>query len=364
MSEQFKTGPENHVRVRYIWTPPNHRKTWALVALAVGILLSGCAGGSASFLLLESITKAFGPIPRLFEIATTFMLCLGFPFMWGLFIERLRYRTSMKTAAARIRRLRAILSMPNCRKRLPHRFIELKLLRRLPTRGSLSNLIRQLPPATIVIVGGSNIYDPVRLGNCDVPFEPIDLFGDAERSWWLFVNNLRSNPDITIEEVPELSAYTTRGLLPRKAELKRILLQHILIIFAVSFVFKIGWYVPGIIFSIVASVIIASRIPQFVEGLLFPKTWWLVPAGLAVFETRPFRSNARSSVFLNSQASLVIHLPMGFFAIGNADRAFAARCAPYHAWCVLAAWLSTARTPTESEIRSFLDLPAPADSNA
>lgn len=352
------------MRVHSIWTPPNDRKTWALVALAVGILFSGCVGGSVCFLLLEEVTKIVGQIPMLLRIATNLALCIGFPYLWGLSLERFRYLVSMKAGVARKSRLQALLTIPDSWNRHPHRIVEYELLRRMPTRGRLTRLVRQLPPATVVVVGGPSNVDPVRPVNCEIPFEPIDLFGDIERSWWLYLNNLKSNPNITIEEEPELSPDMTQGLLPKKAELKRILIQHILIIIAVSFVFRLGWYVPGIIFSIVTSVIIASRIPQFIEGLLFPKTWWLIPAALAVFETRPFRAVARSSIFLNSQASLVIHLPMGFFAIGNADRAFAARCAPFHAWCVLAAWLSTARTPTESEIRSFLGLPAQADSKA
>ena len=299
-------------------------------------------------------------------------LLLGFvlAIVWALAVDRWLRRRSMHRAGHRQDRLERLATHPTAAARVPHRLIELAYRRHLQRsfqfegrlRLACGRVLADAGEGWLIVVRGPKTAPPPLPAPSDAAFEPINPAEPDEQLVWLL---RRSYPDAFADETAKAAsersvASRRRGIL---TTLRRV---------AARIATLLGW---AWLAWIVYAMLFPRRVPGgwvyriiFVWLLLLPflwhlvrgRTWWLVPGGVVYRDHRLWRKRVVVGLLTWRGSSVMIDVDgTAYFSDrgrlrryhwGRADRkADAAGVA-----ALLAAWLSTARTPTREEVLAFM----------
>ncbi|MBN1511017.1 MAG: hypothetical protein JXB13_03305 [Phycisphaerae bacterium] len=300
-------------------------------------------------------------------------------------------------ARERLRRARlaAASAHPDFQKRLPHRAIELACLRKQRLgdlgvrrfRRSLRDILSPLAPGTVIVANYGPTDDegvaPPFPVPTDVPFEPADLnSGDGPN---LVEVNLRAQ-GLSIDDwmnslgdkVPPLEMYArrnpsatskppeysdTRKRASQKqgglALLRRVCgavgrVVGLLILFGlmlspVLVIAGLFYWNPQSGFLCVSIGVVLLGLLSMVT-LIAGRHWWAVPGGIVRVDHRLWRSQRDVRVYRSANTPLFVD-----YGESKGYVLFRGRLATIPAsWTLLAAWLSTARSPTDEEILAFV----------
>jgi len=135
-------------RIYWLRVPVRRRGLIYLLGLCVvGISCFIVAATSASFVLGEILGVHAGWGVALFVIPLSIVASLA-PIWW---IDRYVHARRLKPTALRTQRLSCILSHPAGFRRLPHRWVEYQLRKRIVSPSLLRRLVRQLPAGKIIV---------------------------------------------------------------------------------------------------------------------------------------------------------------------------------------------------------------------
>lgn len=278
--------------------------------------------------------------------------------LWRKYVARFRARS-------RLERLNRITAHPNSRDRLPHRHIEKLLLDSLVAPGTtdpskyLFTSVPTVPPGTCVLLRTTKPswrhwlrrFDtatqpswPNPPRRSDIPFEPV---GVADK------DALTSLVELQYDRLDQADS---NGVLP---EARTMIQSHAsppstlalvgiaaLIVVAASFIG--GTTGPVLLTVFLLEVVIIVMI------LCRRGRWWIVPGGL-VCRRGPLGSQKTVELLTHENASLIVPNRSGSVTVLKDSDILKFSASSLASWCILAGWISTARTPTLKEVRTLLD---------
>ncbi len=300
--------------------------------------------------------------------------------------ERERLRRARLTAAS---------AHPDFQKRLPHRAIEMACLRKQRLgdlgvrrfRRSLLDILSPLAPGTIIVANYGPTEDeevaPPFPVPTDVPFEPVDMNGvdgpnlleiNLRAQGWSVDNWMNSLGD----KAPPLEVYERRGRSatskpPEHSDTRKRASQKQ---GGLALLRRIGGAVVGVVGLLILLGLLLSPVVVIVSmffwnpqsgflcvsigvvllGLLWMVTliggrhWWAVPGGIVRVDHRLWRSQRDVRVYRSTNTRLFVD-----YSESKGYVVFRGLLATIPAsWTLLAAWLSTARSPTDEEILAFV----------
>lgn len=342
MSEVVTTHPDDQIRVHYLHTPnlnPGFIRPlgWVLLSITITFVTHYATKAILPYFISHAGTR---------EDTSTILPFLVFIACLFLLFAR-SHLVLMAMPRGRTKRLDQIVRSSPTRHRLPHRFVE-KALRGTPQQATPNmKLLNNFPPQHVIIINADSSFVLTKLAENNREFEPIEIsrFGQ-----------LATVMGITLPASDTDSAVDRRQI---RQDILMILVCAPFVLAGISEI-AIGRMGAGISFMSVPGFYLAVR---WILPLLVESKRWVVPGAIAFSTLGVWRQSNKIDVCSRTNASIAIDLRGGRILV------FAGRTYIFHvpravAPGILAAWLSTARTPTESEIRSFLGLPAQADSNA
>jgi len=315
--------------------------------------------------------------------------------IYHLKLPDIRKRAGRTRERLRRARLAAASAHPDFQKRLPHRAIEMACLRKQRLgdlgvrrfRRSLVDILSPLAPGTVIVANYGPTEDeeaalpfPVPT---DVPFEPVDMNGAGGPD--LVEVNLRAQgwsvDDWTNslgDKVPPLEVYERRGrsatskppehsdtrkrASPKQgslALLRRIggavgrvvgllILLGLLLSPVVLIVNMFFWNPQSGFLCVSIGVVLLGLL--WMVTLIGGRHWWVVPGGIVSVDHRLWRSQRDVRGYRSANTPLFVD-----YSESKGYVLFRGRLATIPAnWTLLAAWLSTARSPTDEEILAFV----------
>ncbi len=257
----------------------------------------------------------------------------------------------------RLDRLAKISKHPNGSTRLPHRQAESEMRRIRPTKARLKKALARIPPRHVLYLNYPLRPSSQLPTSNDVPFEPIDIAADDEQLNWLVTMNLESGPQLPEFDQPKKKGRWPDGIKALLAVIFRLLyiLMMIGAILGGGYDLFFGkWSSESFAFLFYAAIFSGGFIiPLFVE-----KKWFLVPGGVVMRESRLWTRNDQINVYTPNTHGILFDAESRTVALLDGTRLYRFQSDEDVTWPTLAAWLSTARTPTDQEIHTFLGQPA------
>jgi hypothetical protein len=318
--------------------------------------------------------------------ALAFAACAAciFPLVWWVVVSAEPYRAALMHARLRRRRLSSIVAIPGAIHRVPHRFIEHAFpLRPRTARDDSKRVVRALQrvlphvvPGTVVVVNGPRLPEALMPVATDRAFEPINADGgDADEliRWNVEYQGIhaeqfmlnddgawRLSTSASTSWAPanvDASAKTTgaqilgwlRNLVNGTRLFAAVVFFGLLLAFSGRLIYRavLGDRAAGLIIFVILLVAMAWFIIRY---WVLGRSVWLIPGAVVISAHPVWRSRAVFRRYLAHETPVVLDWPNNRAYVVHKGRVehFAA------GWPMLAAWMSTARSPTREEVECFL----------
>jgi hypothetical protein len=355
MHDHSKSGPTQAIRIHLLWKPTVKSTATELVLLGVGLMFAWIVVFPLSSFIFMTVLAQQLKLLALLGGGCIAIAASVYIYQALSNKAESRFRNMPRN---RLDRLAKISKHSNGRVRLPHRLAECEIRRVRPTKARLKDALARIPPRHVVYLNYPLRPSSQLPTSNDVPFEPIDIAADDEQLKWLVTMNLESGP-----QLPEFDQPKTIGRWPDRIKaLLSVILRHLYIL--IMFVTILGggydlffgkWSSESFAFLFCAAIFAGGFVfPVFVE-----KKWFLVPGGVVMRESRLWTRNDQIKVFTTNTHGVLLDAESRTVALLDGTRLYRFQSDEDVTWPTLAAWLSTARTPTDQEIRNFLGLPDP-----
>ncbi len=357
MSETNTHSNSPPPRVLRIWLPSRKVSWYMLVVLAVGVLVSYAM---AVAMLAVAIVMPFEMLDRTppgFLVPVAWLLAMIGPYPWIRIFNRWQHRRRIKPTRHRCARLAKVLEAKESIVRLPHRYIEQLMRKKSASTKPMKRALLALNPGTVIIANGSRLHDLPRLTPNDISFEPIDLIEDEGQAIWLVRANYEAQ-NLAHEEYMSTEEETEEGSpghLYWQAQFwtDRFMGVAILLMFAAGpLLFDND---PIIKWLLISSLTLLAFAALFGE-LFTERRWWLMPCGLFYREHRFWKKELRIKLLRATDTPLFLNLELGQALVVDDGKVRSISISPSMGLAILAGWISTAHTPTEQEIQSFVGI--------
>lgn len=337
-------------RVPVKFAPSDPERLWHILVSALAIfamiVLNFVLFGIA---LNALVISKLGALP----MAVVALLSLsGFPLLPPVLslIHRWHIQVFLRDTPERTRRLAAIAGSERARQRLPHRFLEHHLRHcrdgRNLDRKRIEAVLRELPKRHVFVINpvlGEGESLPVATG---VPFEPLSFDEPSENATYYYLASQQEAGGPTVEEATGRLAYE-----PVRSRWDIRLLWHIPLLIAFVVVGYAAMGLCGLPALVVVLPLAAFRIAW---RFFVTRHRFLVPGGIAFREDAFWRRGQLVTLVTPDETPLIIRDADCRFIVSEKDRAREEPCGSLGPNILLAGWLSTARTPTLDEVKTFL----------
>lgn len=362
MSDDKTSASQNRLTIHHITMPGPSSSALHLLTLGGGLFVCFFGGMALSIGCLRvGLGSPSATLDFLISLMCGFAAAAAFTWAFHSYHTRKRTRIAgVATGAAQV-------TPDSDRTNIDWVIAEVKhiLYSDLFNSRALRTAAKAVPPGHALWINAKRPEDSIDPISTDISFEPIDLKSDVEQLAWLCTAILE------IREC-QLPAQPQRNQSPHvmKTLFKKYLgmtLRWTFMALQLSYLSSLVYYAMtnGLSLASVSLFLLISMWGiVWVKPLFFDRQWFLIPGGLLLREATLFPRRDTFRIVTPVTHGIVIDDRFGVAAINDRNRTLKLTCPNRASWAILAAWLSTARTPTESEIRSFLGLPAQADSNA
>lgn len=369
MKHREKTKPPNSLRIYWVRIPIVRWGIIGAVCFAVGVVLLPLltmllVGSLAAYLhdaLLGGADWLYTPL-MLFVLT----LSLGVAPLWWVALASMHRRKAMRTPRFRSMRLKHLMLHPRVPDRLPHRIVEHAIRSRIFTKRSLHGVLRTIKPGTVVVANGFCRDEFPRPRSNSIPFEPRDLRRDYADLWELMSANVEAQGlcDVgkyaaRVYEQPfenDRSKTDETGrptiIAAGRAALPSVFSASVFVF--LFYMFWIGWISIAPLFFIALGVLLLSSLGPL-AAFYWERRWWVVPGGLIYREHAFWRRRMRAGRTISNETPLFVDLAGNNGLILGGDQVLSFRFNSWEAgWALVAAWISTARPPTDEEVLAFL----------
>ncbi|MBI5762552.1 MAG: hypothetical protein HZA51_03400 [Planctomycetes bacterium] len=359
MSDEKTTGPKSRLTIHHLSLRQKTSSALHLLTLGSGMFISffvGMALGSGCLKI------GWRSASTSIDVLASLLCGFGASALFALALQRLDSRKRKRVACHAHGSAQQHVTMNDpCLESLPAHIEQLMREFTFYNR-ILRKAVTTIPPGHAVWINAKrpdNSVDPI---STDIYFEPIELSRDIEQLVWLCMSNLevreRQQPALPSKaQNPPASKSRAKKFANAASQISVLTLQLcwlvIMIYDAVTKGLSIG--------SVVPFLLVSGWVFAWIRPLFLDRQWFLIPGGILLREVVLFPRSDTFRVISPMTHGILIDERHGVAAINDLDRTLRIACPGGAAWAILAAWLSTARTPTESEIRTFLGLPVQAD---
>jgi hypothetical protein len=293
----------------------------------------------------------------------------------GLILVMFAYqRRFMRRTQPRHEHLTRIAARPGAAARCPQVDVELAYRRfiqrggRFPEdvpRRELHEILKRCGPGWAVVVGRDKApFVPVPVADA-VPFEPIALTEPNEPLRALLRRSyLECDLSAALRETGGRTARLRIAGWLRKwqsGSTPGATFRRTAVLVAAALVLCLPFLAinqPGArsVLLLLIGMVVLAVLPRLVTG----RTWWLVPGGVAYRDHRLWRKGVKVGLVTRQHASMVLDMAgTAYFPGGKRPlRCWWSREPQARSVCIaaalLAAWVSTARTPTREEVLAFM----------
>ncbi len=358
MSETNTNSKSQPPRVLRIWLPSRKNSWYMLVVLAVGVLVSYAITMTIFAAVLAGLFTWFNNsvVEAFLILVSVFMAAIG-PYLWIQLYNHWQHQRRTEPTRHRCTRLVNLFSAYKSIERLPHRYIEYLLRQRSANIKPIKRALLTMRHRVVIVANGPKLDDFPRLTPNDISFEPIDLIDGEELAGWLVTANIQAQ-----HLANESKSYDDLG--PAEGSPKHLyqqarhwISQAMNIAGALLFV---SW--PFISRSnpieqwIILALVIFVAVVALLNGVLVERRWWLMPGGLFYREHRFWKKKLKVKLLRATDTPLFLNLELSQAMVVDDGTVRSISFGGYTGLAILAGWISTAHTPTEQEIQSFVGI--------
>lgn len=305
-------------------------------------------------LVMSGMTFTLGIRERLYGFVPLTMS--GIFLVVSVILVMLVFHTRNQTPQGRFHRLSRLLSHPQAMNRYPHRSVEC-LYRRIftPTSRKLPRLLKTLPKGTNILTSGTKRVTITLPIPSDVFFEPADV---REATECMDIIRLGYNKMMQGTDTNEEHTQNMKG---RRAPISfwmRRIGGTIMSVIGIAWLvgnMVLGLYKKDHAYTIICIIWSVAILGQYWLQIFYANQWWLIPGGIIGREYRLWKKRLNIRIIRASQAASFYDMYQQKMYITHAGRVITLSLQLIQYLAFLVGWFSTARTPSEEEIRSFLD---------
>ncbi len=266
------------------------------------------------------------------------------------------FHTRNQAPQGRFHRLSRLLSHSQALNRYPHRAVECLYRRAFaPLPSKLPRLLKTLPKGTNLLTSGTKRVTITLPIPSDVFFEPADV---REATECMDIIRLGYNKMMQGTDTNEEHTENTKGRRTPISFWMRRIGGTIMSLLGIAWLIGqviIGLYNKDHIYTISWFVWVVVILGQYWLNIFYLNQWWLIPGGIIGREYRLWRKHLNIRIIRAPQTVSFydMHRKQLHIAYDNQGIDIPLDPIQYHAFLV--GWLSTARSPSEEEILSFLE---------
>ncbi len=284
------------------------------------------------------------------RIVGSIFLAISLIFLLLMIHRQYRLRN---TPTSRFRHLSRLLAHPQALNRFPHRAVEIIYRSACePPHDRLHNLLKKLPKGVHILVNGPKRIDDTLPASSEIFFEPIALDESAD-----YMDLIGHDHEKRIHDSGK--GNTLSNFLKDKPTARSLPIRHILVAASTLLLFVFGIYGNNVLFIMLGIICIGQTPSIFVIRYLVPlfrsSQWWYIPGGIVNREYRFWKKRLDVKIIHAPQTVSVYDMRSKNMLILHEDRIINFTLNPIQYFAFLVAWLSTARTPSEEEIKSYLE---------
>jgi len=332
-------SPSRKPRVQRFYYPVHHHSYYLIC------LLLSLSTFMATFMFgIHELRHGFVPL----TMAGIFLL-ISIIFLW------LMFRARNQSPKGRFHRLSRMLAHPRASDRYPHRAVE-RFHRSVfpPPRRKLRRLLKTLPKNTSILTNGPKHVDAALPAPSDTFFEPAGIHEESE---YMDIIRLGYDEMMPYPDTDEDHSENRKGRrAPISFWIRRIggMITSLMGMAWFLWSLILGIYDKDYLFIIMCIYGMLIFLGICMIPLFYANQWWLIPGGIIGREYRLWKKRLNIRIIRASQAASFYDMCQKKLYITHAGRVITLSLQPIQYLAFLVGWFSTARPPSEEEIRSFL----------
>ncbi len=343
-------------RVLRIWMPKRKISWSMLIVLAVGIFISYLIAMAFVGLALALVSRLLNLSAQGFLMFVTIVLSIFGPYLWVRFYNQWQHRKRMMLSIHRSVRLANLFAENKAIDRLPHRYIEHIMRRSSTSTKAIKRAILTMCPGVVIVANEPKLDKHPRLTSNDILFEPIDLRDDKEQAESLITANYETqnhNDDVATAKEEEPAEGSPKHLYQQAR-------QGIFQLLGIVYFILIGRSVilgnnPALRWIIITCLMFWVLVVLF-SRILTEHRSWLVPGGMFYRQYRFWKKKLKVKLLRATDTPLFLNLELGQAMVIDDGKVRSISISPSMGLAILAGWISTAHTPTNQEIQSFVGI--------